>query len=324
MGDAILVLDGGTGHLLKEALRDGADGAPSLGFAAAATANETASAAVARLHAEYVDAGASVITANSFGCTRFSLARAGRAADAPRLAEEAGRLCRDAAAAARPRAVLAAGSLPPLCESYARPALGPEFAQAEYAELAAALAPHSDVLLCETMSTTAEALAAATAAAATGRPVWVAFTIVDALTPAPALRGGEALANAAAAVAAVPGVEALLVNCCAPQAVTAALPVLRAAAPAGMRVGGFANGFRQTTSAWLVETTGEGCAEGLVEPPAEEYDAAGVLLPEALARHAAAWIDAGATIVGGCCGTGPAHIRALAELRERLARAEAG
>jgi S-methylmethionine-dependent homocysteine/selenocysteine methylase len=36
-----------------------------------------------------------------------------------------------------------------------------------------------------------------------------------------------------------------------------------------------------------------------------------VISPEDLAREARGWIDAGARIVGGCCGTGPDHIRAL-------------
>ena len=35
--------------------------------------------------------------------------------------------------------------------------------------------------------------------------------------------------------------------------------------------------------------------------------------PEAYANHAMAWIEAGATIVGGCCEVGPAHIAALAK-----------
>ena len=49
-------------------------------------------------------------------------------------------------------------------------------------------------------------------------------------------------------MAELPGLEAVLVNCCSPQAVTAALPVLQAAAPPGVRIGGYANGFRVSTS----------------------------------------------------------------------------
>jgi len=29
-----------------------------------------------------------------------------------------------------------------------------------------------------------------------------------------------------------------------------------------------------------------------------------------------AWLDAGATVIGGCCGTRPAHIKRIAELAE--------
>ena len=42
------------------------------------------------------------------------------------------------------------------------------------------------------------------------------------------------------------------------------------------------------------------------------YD--GVISPADHADLARRWIDRGARIIGGCCGTGPDHIRALAEL----------
>jgi homocysteine S-methyltransferase len=35
------------------------------------------------------------------------------------------------------------------------------------------------------------------------------------------------------------------------------------------------------------------------------------MTPERFAAHAASWIRHGALVVGGCCGTGPGHIRAL-------------
>ena len=37
----------------------------------------------------------------------------------------------------------------------------------------------------------------------------------------------------------------------------------------------------------------------------------GIIKPEAYVRHAQQWVAAGASIVGGCCGIGPEHIRAL-------------
>jgi homocysteine S-methyltransferase len=48
-------------------------------------------------------------------------------------------------------------------------------------------------------------------------------------------------------------------------------------------------------------------------PTAADYDAAGLITPQAYLRHAEAWVEAGATVVGGCCGVGPAHIAALAK-----------
>jgi homocysteine S-methyltransferase len=208
--------------------------------------------------------------------------------------------------------VLVAGSLPPLRESY-RAAAGLadfELMQPQYNELAGALKPYCDLLLCETLASVAEGLAAATAASASGLPWWVSWTVED-RQDAPLLRSGEPLAAAVEAVAQLPGLAALLVNCSCPQAVGAALPVLAAAAPPGVLVGGYANGFKTTTSEWLAAGSSSRPPLAL---PEEEYDAGGIILPEAYARHAARWRQLGAGIVGGCCGVGPAHIAELRKL----------
>jgi len=47
-------------------------------------------------------------------------------------------------------------------------------------------------------------------------------------------------------------------------------------------------------------------------PPRPADYADGVMRPEAYARRAVAWRRAGATVVGGCCGTRPEHMRATA------------
>ena len=47
---------------------------------------------------------------------------------------------------------------------------------------------------------------------------------------------------------------------------------------------------------------------------AAEYDpATDIISPSAYAGHAASWVEAGATIVGGCCGIGPSHLKAVVE-----------
>ena len=92
-------------------------------------------------------------------------------------------------------------------------------------------------MLCETMASAEEARAAATAAAESGKPVWVSWTLAD--DGPPRLRSGETLAVAAEALAGI-AVAARLVNCSRPEAVTAALPELVAL---GGPAGAYANAF---------------------------------------------------------------------------------
>ena len=86
-----------------------------------------------------------------------------------------------------------AGALPPLQTCYFAPELSRDAMVCQYSTIAKSLAPVVDVLLCETMASSAEACAAASAASATGRPVWVSYTLHDDLTST--LRGGDSLAD---------------------------------------------------------------------------------------------------------------------------------
>jgi S-methylmethionine-dependent homocysteine/selenocysteine methylase len=134
----------------------------------------------------------------------------------------------------------------------------------------------------------------------------------------PTARGGESVASLLASLRGVPMPRALLFNCCAPQVVGAAVAQLRGP-PAGVeRLGGYANGFRTTTSEWLHErgAAAQGCSPArhrfACPTCADEYDGEGCITPDAYAAHAEAWVEQGATVVGGCCGVGPAHMRAVA------------
>ena len=122
MEPKLLVLDGGMGHLLK------AKGVGRLCkdlefeelFAATALANEHLPELVQEVHAQYIDAGADVITTNSFGCTEWLLTKVGRPELALRLTEEAGKLAREAADRAG-REVLVAGAPPAQLAPPSRP-----------------------------------------------------------------------------------------------------------------------------------------------------------------------------------------------------------
>jgi len=252
------------------------------------------------IHMDYIAAGADIITANTYGIIRSDLAKEGiedRFEALNKLACTLALEARDAAG----HPVWIAGSLPPLKGSF-RPDLVGDYNEIErlYREQAEILAPHVDLLLCETMSTSTESRAAASAACQTGKPVWVAWTLHE--DRSGRLRSGESIADAAAAIANFP-IDAYLANCCAPESITAALPYL--IETGAQYIGGYANTFELIPADW--ELAGE-------EESDWSLDLRSDLDPDSYAGHVTRWLDEGANVVGGCCGTRPEHIARMSEL----------
>ncbi|KAL0044683.1 hypothetical protein WJX82_005442 [Trebouxia sp. C0006] len=269
------------GHLLKGkdlrlASLDGQQ--PDKYFLVGAYANIEQPSVVEDLHLEFIQAGAEVITTNNFAATPWALQSFGRWPSVPTSScksRKASPSCRMPASSER--------------------------------QMAAILEPYVDLFLCETLASTAETMAAASAACRSGKPFWVSWTLED--SEHARLRSGESLQEAVKLVQSLPGLQAVLVNCCAPQAITAALPVLRAAAPDHVQVGASANGFKTSTTEWL----GGGTTPGMVVPDGD-YDKDDVITSQAYAAHAKQWQKLGATILGGCCAVGPAHIKHMTEV----------
>merc|ERR1719487_2331368 len=114
--------------------------------------------------------------------------------------------------------VLIAGCLPPLHGSYKPAQVGElDAILPVYKEHVAKMKDYVDFFLCETMSTAQEGWAAASAAKASGKPVWVAWTIKDDCSGL--LRSGETLQEAFDAVASL-GIDGVLVNCSMPESIT--------------------------------------------------------------------------------------------------------
>ena len=244
---------------------------------------------VRQIHEDYIRAGADVLTTATFRTTKRTMAKAGLPeSEAERLtllAVSLARQARDAAAVGRE--VWIAGALAPLEDCY-RPQAAPteDEAAPEHAEQARVLAGAGvDLLLVETMNTIGEARAAASAAQAAGIPFLVSFICADPAT----ILSGEPLADAARAM--VPfGPAAILVNCTPPDIVGGCLDTLARSVPTPIGCYPNAGGSDFETEEWQLETR---------------------VSPEGLARLAAGWIRSGALVLGGCCGTGPAHVRAL-------------
>ena len=231
------------------------------------------------VHRDYIAAGADVITTNTCGVIRGDLAKEGledRFAELNMLACRLAREARDASDCP----VWIAGSLPPLRGSYRPDLVGDVAAIAPlYEEQAALLAPHIDVFLCETMSSAAEARAAAQASAATGRPVWVSWTLHE--DRSGRLRSGETIAEAARALSGLP-IAGMLANCCAPESITAAMPAL--VATGAPYIGGYANTFAPIPEDWALDGTGE--RDGWLTLRED-------LSPDDYATHVLRWLDAG-------------------------------
>jgi S-methylmethionine-dependent homocysteine/selenocysteine methylase len=132
----------------------------------------------------------------------------------------------------------------------------------------------------------------------------VSFTLHD--DASGALRSGERIETVLESLSSVP-LSGVLANCCSPESIDAAMPEI--AGSGKPFVGGYANTFRPIPADWTLD--GERETDGLL-PTRDDLD------PDSYAKHALRWLSAGATIVGGCCGTGPDHVARLRRLVDEI------
>jgi 5-methyltetrahydrofolate--homocysteine methyltransferase len=245
---------------------------------------------VRTVHAAYFEAGADVVTTNSFGGTPLKLAAHGLENRAFALNRAAARLAREAAPPGR----YVAGSLGPtgkFLEPHG-PATEPELAAA-YAEQARALVEGGvDVLIIETQYDLREALAALRGVqSVSSLPVFVTLTF-SALPRGYFTLMGDSASKAAASLEGA-GATAVGANC----TLTSEQMV------------GCVRALRPATSLPIIAQANAG--QPVPRPDGTVGYAQSL---DDFVRHVPAIIEAGAGIVGGCCGTNPATIRAMASV----------
>ena len=286
----ITILDGGMGGEIQSRVAGAAHGLWS------ATALVEDPQLVVDLHREFIDAGAGVITTNTYSTVPSYLGKGGMADRYEELTALAAGLARRAADESD-RAVQVAGALPPLSESY-RADLVParDDAAPIYSRMVQAMANDVDLFLCETMSCAREARNAAEQALAHGggKPVYVSWTLNE--TSGLGLRSGETVAEAFAALADL-DIAAFLFNCTHPEAIETGIVELRSLTD--KPIGCYPNRLNRVPSGWTLDNE---INTGLRRDLSEELYVTSILRS----------IGSGATIVGGCCGIGPSYIRALA------------
>lgn len=285
---APLILDGPTGSELE---RGGFQSHETLWTARAA---ELAPSLLYDVHRSYLDAGADLLTANTFRTTAWAAEQAGFAASGARgwLARSVA-IAREACAGAPgPRWVL--GSMAPLADCYHPQKTPPDaILRREHARTAEWLAAAGcDGILIETQGSGREAQIAVAAAQLTGLPVLVSF-LPDPSPGEVRLLGGDPLRDCAEACLSL-GAAGVLVNCAHVEVLARALSELR---PLRCFIGAYANAAR------MVMTAGE---------PAwipDEPDVAS----DALVRAGVAFWRGGARLLGACCGFGPDALALLAQ-----------
>ncbi|MFW2334668.1 betaine--homocysteine S-methyltransferase [Ilumatobacter sp.] len=251
---------------------------------------------VRSLHQQFVDAGADIILTNTFGCNRYRLALHDAEDRAAEIARHAAEIAGEVAARAD-RAVVVAGSIGPTGELIEPLGSMTEAeAQAAFAEEVAGLkAGGADVAWIETKSAAQEMRAAARAAIEAGMPYTVTASFDTAGRTMMGLRPPE------------------LVD------VFAELPVppLAIGANCGVGASDLLVAIQQMRRDGLTLIAKSNC--GIPQFKGAEIEYTGN--PELMGEYSTLAIDSGARIVGGCCGTSPAH---LAEMRRKIDRHERG
>jgi len=294
MSQPITVLDAAMGKALKM------DGVEIPGTIWSANALLIAPEKVQKVHEDNIQAGARMITTNTYGVIRSDLRKENIEDQFTALNLQAAELA-NAAVQTSGQSVLVAGSLPPLNGSY-RPdrVLPQKELQILYDEQVQILAPTVDLFLCETLSHSVEIIAAAEAACRSGLPTIVSFTLHD--DEPGVLRSGETIDDVVQQLTHL-DLAGISVNCTLPERVSDAMPQL--AKHKMSYVGGYANAFTRVPLDWLLDGD---------KPTDRTLDLRDDLPPERYVKFVEQWLDQGATLVGGCCGTLHTHTQAIADL----------
>lgn len=289
-GGDVVVIDGGTGTELQKR------GVPMNEIAWTGAAVLSHPQIVRDTHRAYLDAGAEVIIANTFGSTRQMLEPAGFGDQVKEVNRRAVSLALEARVeSGRPAAI--AGSLSAMPPGFDRDQyLSPRDELNCYREaLEAQLEGGIELVALEMMEDIQHAARATQAAKETGLPIWLGISCK--------LHQGKLVGFADETIALEDILSALLPA--APAVVNIMHSNIDAIVPA----------VQLLRSRWD-GPIGVYPESGYFTKP--DWQFVDVIAPDDLADLAVQWVQLGVQLVGGCCGTGPEHIKALHRSRHRM------
>ncbi len=279
-----ILLDGATGTELERR------GVPMHGAAWTAEAVLSRPEVVRAVHEDYIDAGAEVITVNSFSLARHMLLGTGLEERFVELNETAVGLALQARETGG-REVAVAGSIAPttFCSDPSESFLGENEALAAYRQQAETLCRAGvDLLVVEMIGDILQGTLAVRAARETGLPVWLGYSCRrDRQGRLMLWDLRDSLADGVRAMADLGGEAALIMHTEVADATTA---------------------FTELAAQWP-KSLGVYAHSGVFVMPHWQFN--DVISPRDYAAEAGRWLDMGARIIGGCCGIGPEHIRML-------------
>eukprot|EP00956_Cyclotella_meneghiniana_P023757 scaffold46837_cov63-Cyclotella_meneghiniana.AAC.3 len=308
MNDKVILLDGGMGHELKNrGLSDGT-------FLAGLMANEATggdAAVVESIHYDFLAAGCDVVTTNSF------------VAVPPRMIECGLALDQESANARSVQLINAAVDRASAAIAKYNKYHSKEDCTGYKTIVTTLIKRNVDILLAETLSTSREAEAIIKTLSSlkdTNQniiipPLWISFTIHD--DKPNQLRSGESLIDVCRLIInqaelSKIHIDAIGVNCSTPSSISVALKELNEMGVTGIKYIVYGNCFQKTTSEWIRSLNNDNnTSVGMNHHKFDEYDDEGYLLPEIYAKYAKTWAGAGASIIGGCCGCSPDHMKAV-------------
>lgn len=290
----IIILDGGTGTDIQSR------GVPMAGETWCAEANLTHPAVVRCVHEDYIEAGAEIVTANTYATSPLLFNALGRDDDMVRIDREAVRIAREAADG---RAAVAGSFsvMRPMEPGVDRVKKYREWKEADARALMRRKAESmaeagADLIMMEMMRDTDYSLWATEAAVATGLPVWVGISTEPGedgkLTGF--ARPDCPLDSIARAMAGT-GADVISIMHTLPNHIGEALKIVR--------------------RHWQ-GPLGAYPESGFFKMP--DWQFVDIIEPRALADEAEEWRKTGASIFGGCCGTNPQHIKALSTALRRV------
>lgn len=291
----IIILDGGTGTDIQSR------GVPMAGETWCAEANLTHPAVVRCVHEDYIEAGAEIVTANTYATSPLLFNALGRDDDMIRIDKEAVKIARDAA---QGRAAVAGSFsvMRPMDQGVDRVKKYREWSETDARALMRRKA-HSmadagvDLIMMEMMRDADYSLWATEAAVATGLPVWVGISTEpdkDGKLTGFA-RPDWPLADIVKALAGA-GADVISIMHTLPNHTGDALKIVRET------WGGPLGAYPES---------------GFFKMP--DWQFVDIIEPTALVTYARDWQKTGASIFGGCCGTNPQHIKALSTAMRRAA-----